>query len=180
MLAMMAWPRIKAFLYDYLIILCWMLVMIGMGLFLTKGPLADWWAATISTPERLDLVAFFVTILPVMIYFIVAESSQVGGSWGKRRIGLRVVDMKGERLSVTRALVRSAVKFTPWQLAHTAVMHISFVSPGAHAAPEWATWLLIGMWVLVGIFALGLTKFAGHRTIYDRLSGSRVVVAEPS
>ena len=74
-----AWPRIAAFLLDYLLILVYLVILALVGLFLTLGPLAEVWSTLVSTPPRRDLLAFFMTVFPVTAYFVVSERSPAGG-----------------------------------------------------------------------------------------------------
>ena len=168
-------PRIKAFAFDYLVILAYMAVLAGVGTWLTLGPLGDRWTQLMSSPVRADLVAFLMLVLPVALYFAFGEASEAGGTPGKRRVGLRVVGPGGARLGLARSAVRSGLKFLPWQLAHTAMFHIPGfpVSPGE--PPAWSPVLLAVAWLLVALYLLGLTPIFGGRTLYDRAAGSAVV-----
>ncbi len=171
------WLRIKAFLYDYLLILGYLAVLLAVGVFLRLGPLAERWSELLSTPGRQDLLAFATTVLPVVTYFVLCEASATAGTWGKKRVGLRVVGLDGERLRFRHALVRSIAKFAPWQMAHTAMFHIPVFPTATGDPPAWTMWLLVSMWVLVVLYVIGLTRFAGGRTLYDRLSCSQVIQA---
>ena len=68
-----AWPRIAAFLLDYLLILVYLGVLALVGLFLTLGPLGEVWSTLVSTPARRDLLAFFMTVFPVTAYFVLSK-----------------------------------------------------------------------------------------------------------
>lgn len=72
--------RIKAFLYDYLLIVAYLIVLSGIGGFLTLGPWSSAWSDLLSTPARTDLLAFLVSVLPVVLYFTAAESSAAGAT----------------------------------------------------------------------------------------------------
>ena len=111
-----AWSRAGAFLLDYVLILAYLGGLALAGLFLTLGPFGDAWAALVSTPARRDLLAFLTTVFPVTAYFVWSERSAAGATWGKRKLGLRVVDLQSDRISSGQALIRSVVKFTPWQI----------------------------------------------------------------
>lgn len=132
-------------------------------------------AKTHVSPERMDLLAFVTAVLPVILYFTLQESSVGGATWGKRRMGLRVVHMSGERLSRVRALVRSIVKFLPWQIAHTCLFHI----PGWPMEPqEPPVWVIAGLtlvWVAIGLYIVTQAVGPTRRTPYDWISGSRVL-----
>jgi uncharacterized RDD family membrane protein YckC len=102
------------------------------------------------------------------------ESSNRGATLGKRALRLRVVGSDGRRISVARGFFRSALKFAPWEIAHTAIWQIPgrpFVDPPG--AANWAGMVAAGVLALVWVGSL----FVGRRrTPYDRAAGTRVVV----
>jgi len=169
--------RLKAFLYDYLLILAYLGALAIVGTFLTVGPFAAEWSRFVSSPIRMDLFAFCVAVLPVVLYFALTESSSAAASWGKRRVGLRVLDGEGERMSRGRSLARSSLKFLPWQLSHTAMFHIPGFPADTGEPSGWTAVGLVLVWVLVGVYLLGITAIGGGRAIYDRLAGTSVVMA---
>ena len=170
-----AWRRIAAFLLDYLLILVYLGILALVGLSLALGPLSEAWSALVSTAARKDLLAFFTTVLPVMAYFVWSERSPAGGTWGKRKLGLRVVDAQSGRISRGQAVVRSVVKFTPWQMAHSALFHIPGFPMAPQDPPTWTVWMLSAMWLVVAAYLLGLTQWGGRRTLYDRISSTHVI-----
>lgn len=167
--------RIAAFTLDYLLIVGYLVVVSVAGLFLALGPLGDEWRAFVSNPIRMDLVAFVTTILPVMSYFTLLESSERGATWGKHRMSLRVVNLDGSRLSKGRALIRSSVKFLPWQLSHTCLFHIPGWPSAIEEPPTWVTVGFILVWVLIGFYVVALAVNPFGRAPYDWIAGSRVV-----
>ena len=169
--------RIAAFALYYLLITGYLVVLAIVGSILAFGPLKDGWQGLISSPERMDCLAFVTAILPVIFYFTLLESSEGGATWGKRRLGLRVVHMSGERLSRGRALVRSAVKFLPWQLAHTCLFHIPGWPMEAQEPPVWVLAGLVLTWVAIGFYVVPLAVGPTRRTPYDWISGSKVVLS---
>lgn len=127
----------------------------------------------LDSPFARDLVAFLTLILPVILSFTLQESSARQATFGKRRAGVQVVSAAGgSRLSFPRALLRSALKFLPWQMAHTAVFQIS---AGAESPLIWALSILAQLLVVVYVLTLWLGK--QHRTPYDWLAGTAVVRA---
>ena len=167
--------RVKAFLYDYLLIFAYLAVLSVAGTFLTLGPLAAEWSEFLSSPIRMDVFAFVASVLPVVTYFALSESSAAAATWGKKRLGLRVLGPGGGRLSKGRSFARAFLKFLPWQMAHTAMFHISGFPLASGEPPGWTVVLLVAAWTLVGVYLVGLTAFAGRRTVYDRLVGSSVL-----
>lgn len=109
-----------------------------------------------------------------------AESSTRGATWGKRRLGLRVVaDEDSARLPFGQALVRNAAKIgVPWQLGHTVAVGAAFggfdeADPLTIAATA-VTYPLLA--VMIGTVTLG-----SGRGIHDRLAQAHVttVVGPP-
>ena len=96
-----------------------------------------------------------------------------------RRAGLRVVGPGGTRLRLPRSVVRSGLKFLPWQMAHTAMFHIPGFPMSPGEPPAWSPVILSIAWLLVAAYLLGLTPIFGRRTLYDRIAGSTVVEADP-
>lgn len=137
------------------------------------------WNAFFSNPLRADLVAFMTTILPLSLYFAITESSASRGSWGKRKRGLRVATIDGQRLSFGNALARNLLKFVPWQIAHTCLFNIPGwpIQPGS--PPSWVMAGLILVWVLIGANIVSLLINPENRTLYDIVSGTRVGLLRP-
>jgi hypothetical protein len=79
-----------------------------------------------------------------------------------------------ERLSIARSIGRTALKFIPWELAHTCIWQISF------AVGEPSPLIIAGfalVWMLVVANVVSLVMRARRRAIYDRLAGTYVVAA---
>ena len=127
----------------------------------------------LASPWTTDLLAFLVLILPVILYFALQEGSQRQATWGKHKVGIKVVNAHGLKLSMRQALIRSAVKFFPWQLAHTCVIQIKF--------GQTSPWLVFGALlaqILVVTYVLSVLISKEHRAPYDWLSGAYVISEE--
>ncbi len=168
-------PRLLAFALDYLLIAAYALAL-AAATFLAADPLRGLLTALLATPASRDAVAFVTVVLPVILYFALQEGSARQGTWGKRKLGLRVTALDGGQLPLGRAFARALVKSLPWQVAHTCLFHI----PGwplAPAAPP--AWVIVGfalVWLLVITYLAMLGFSKSHRTPYDRLAGSQVLV----
>jgi uncharacterized RDD family membrane protein YckC len=171
--------RLKAFLFDFLIIFAYIVVLLGVGLGITTivGPLEEI-SPLFASPLFLDAMSFVVLILPVILYFSLQESSPRQATWGKRKAGIRVVNANGDKLSRKHAFVRSLVKFLPWQIAHTSIYHIE----GLPFAPVEPSPMVLGgfvlVYVLVGIYIASALISKKHRTPYDWAAGSYVIKAD--
>ncbi|HEX5506663.1 MAG TPA: RDD family protein [Thermomicrobiales bacterium] len=169
-----AWRRLLAFGVDYLVIAAYGGLLAGVG-FGARRLLGRGFAMPATPRARLvgHAVAFAALTVPVVLYFAWWEASAGGGTPGKRALGLRVVAEAGGRVPLGRALARAAVKFAPWELAHTALWD----TPGWPVDPrptgrDWAGYglsLALSGWYVVALFV------GSRRTPYDRVSGTRVV-----
>lgn len=164
--------RAAAFAFDYLWILGWLVVVVIVGV----GVRAAWpdAAATLfGDPISAELSGFLTVTLPVSLAFAIAEASPRGATWGKRRMRLRVESASGERIGFGRSCLRTALKFLPWELSHAAIWRFALADAGPEAVPITLislAWILIGVYVVTGLVG-------SRRTLYDRLSGTRVVEA---
>lgn len=159
-------PRLLAFLLDYVPIL----VYIGLlGLLAISIPPLQF---LFQHPVQADVVAFLILIVPVMLYFALQEGGARQATWGKHKMGIKVMQMGNARLSTRRALLRALIKFLPWQLAHTAI----YQSQPAGMLPQSAIWLLFLLaYGLVIVYVVLIWWSPTHRTIYDWVAGSAVV-----
>ncbi len=171
--------RLKAFAFDYLIIVSYILVLLVIGLAITMivGPI-DQAVPLFDSPIAMDVLAFLVLILPVVLYFTLQEGSARQATWGKHKAGIRVVDASGNRLTRTQALVRSLVKLLPWQIAHTCIFHVEGwpLAPTQPSPPVLAGFALV--YALVGLYAVSALISKQHRTPYDWVAGSYVTVVQ--
>lgn len=120
-------------------------------------------------PWRTQLLSLLLITLPVVLYFALSEASGRGATLGKRVLGLRVVALQGERLPLGRSLLRSGLKFAPWELAHTASYRIA----ASETVVTWQLGVVVLSLLLASLYVLSL--FLGsRRTPYDRAVGSRV------
>lgn len=159
-----------AFAFDFLFVAAYILVLVGLGVGTSRITSE---LVVVASPWTMDLFAFLVLILPVILYFALQEGSQRQATWGKHKVGIKVVNAQGQKLSGRQALIRSAVKFFPWQLAHTCVIQIWF----GRTSP----WLTIGALlaqVLVVTYVLSIMISKAHRAPYDWLSGADVIIEE--
>lgn len=125
-----------------------------------------------SHPPTAHVKAFLLLTIPAAAYLSLAEASFSGATLGKHFMGIRVISVAGGRLSIFRSMLRSAIRFIPWELAHSAVWRVRF---GAEFSLHSIPFLLIA-----GTYALVLANIASqlldhrHRAIYDFIAGSEV------
>lgn len=168
--------RVKAFLLDYLVIAAYtiILALVTFGLaketdnqLLTLEP--------IKTPALADGMAFATLVLPVILYFTLLESSDRQASWGKTIVGIRVATAAGNQVSRTQAFIRSAFKFLPWQIAHTAMFHIEGWPLAPLAPTPLVLTAFILVWLLVALTVVSIFLTSGRRSHYDWIAGTEVV-----
>ena len=165
------WKRAGAFALDYIIILLYLLIL-GLIFFLINNSLVDATSWLFADRARAQLSGFLLVTLPVTLYFALSESSPQRATWGKRRLGLQVTDYDAERISVWRSLVRTTLKFIPWEIAHTFVWTIAF-SPAD--TPAWVNVSIILVYALIGLNLAFLIFTKKHQTIYDLLAKTCVI-----
>jgi len=168
--------RVGAFLLDYLIIAAYLVLLVIISVGLGFGPLRSVFRAIFADPNRSEFSAFLLLVLPVVLYFALLECSSWQATWGKRKMGLRVIDTHGARLSFPRSLVRSLLKFAPWELAHACLWRI----PGWPLAPATPSPVitagLVLVWVLVAAYLVSMLVSKKHQALYDWIAGTLVIV----
>jgi uncharacterized RDD family membrane protein YckC len=168
--------RIAAFLLDYLIIVVYIFLLIIVSVALGSGPLRQVLQGLFANPNSSEISAFLLLVLPAILYFALYESSSWQATWGKRKIGLRVINAQGETLSFGRSLVRSLIKFLPWELAHACLWRIPGWPFNPQTPPVIITAGLILVWVIAGVYLISLLLSKKRQTIYDMIAGSFVVL----
>ncbi len=167
--------RTLAFLLDYIFIAAYLVVLTVVSISLGFGPLRADFLRLFADPNSSEITAFLLLVLPVILYFALFECSAWQATWGKRKVGLLVTDTHGKRLSLGRSLLRSVLKFVPWELTHACLWRI----PGWPLAPKVFPPIimagLILVWVIVGVYVVSLFISKTHQTVYDLLAGARVV-----
>ncbi len=169
----LALRRLLAFLVDYGVMVLFVVVISAVG-FAIRSQLGVTSSGSMTFQQRLlaQALVFATVMLPILLYFAVSESSRWQATIGKRVLRLQVTDDHGGRPRLLRTLLRTAVKFSPWELAHTGVWHVPgtpFVSePAAFSYGIWITALLLALWWFASIW------LGDGRTPYDRVAGTVV------
>lgn len=165
--------RLLAWLIDWVLILLWAAVVaaVGVPLYLS-GVMGK------MPPVALNLVSALVLVIPVTITLAALESGRRSATFGKRIRLLRVVESaSGAPVSFRRALVRNAAKVAiPWAFGHAAVYAI--VESSRSGSVPVGVWILTASaYILPLVYLVSLFTGTG-RTLYDLLSGTRVIRAE--
>jgi uncharacterized RDD family membrane protein YckC len=167
--------RLLAFAYDYILVAIYIGIVAGLATFVP--PLNRFFMGIFANAVMSDLAAFVLLILPVILYFGLSEGSTQASTWGKRRAGLRVVAKNGTPVGYGSALMRSALKFLPWQLGHTAVFQSLYAGENSSLG---SLILFILAYGLAIVYLLYLWRRPDHRTPYDLLARTAVIVPRGS
>lgn len=165
------WARVVAFAFDYLAIALYLILLATIGL-VVNSAFPDITPTLFGNPVSGQITGFLTATLPVTLYFALLESSPWQATWGKRRQRLKVIRSNGERLTRTRAIGRTVLKFIPWELAHTCIWQIGF---GRQEPSPMITAGFVLVWILVGANVVRLWISPTRQTLYDWLAGTYVV-----
>lgn len=159
--------RIIAFLYDYLIFLAYGILIAAVSIVLKPF----FFPLFTGSPFIAEITGFIMITLPFTLYFAFSESSQGQGTWGKRKMGIRVVDNYGNRIGFRRSLVRSSMKFLPWEIAHFVVWQ--FTLPSGYS-DVFLSSMLGGVYMICFLYVtVPLTNFR-KKSVYDWIAGTEV------
>ncbi len=169
----LALRRTGAMLLDMLVVYAWIIVLTLLS-FAVNAIIPFHGALGTSYVAR-HLVGFFTLTLPIVMYFALMEGTPRQASWGKRRLGLRVVARRGGAASMGQRLLRNAVKFLPWEMVHTH-MHLNpgFMMTGETSPAGW----MLGIYVPCGLallYVLQVFAAKNGRTIYETWSGTATI-----
>lgn len=166
--------RLKAFMIDYLFILAYLIGILLVNMFGLPS-LKNLFTGSLVTAQ---FTGFLLVTLPVSLYFIISDSVIGGQSFGKKKIGIRVVDHKGAALSVPRTTVRTLLKFLPWELSHYLVYRLIYMADGEVPL----NYTLTGGLIYALLFAYILTAiFTKKKTsLYDIAVKTQVITVSSS
>ena len=167
--------RLLAFGVDYALISVYLLVLVVASLAVLGSGARDAYLQVWSTSWSAEAAGFLLLTMPVVLYFAILESSPARSTLGKRALRLQVVAIAGGSLSLGRSILRSSLKFAPWELAHFTIWHVVYGGGGGNTPPSWSYLTLGAVYFFVGIYLLTLFIGPSHRTIYDRIAGASVV-----
>ncbi|WP_235549278.1 MULTISPECIES: RDD family protein [unclassified Paenibacillus] len=157
--------RIMAFFLDYIIILGYIILLIGVS-FLARPQLIPLFT---TNPLLAEITGFLFITLPVYLYFAVCEGSKSHATWGKRKMGIVVAGIYGQPIGFGSSLFRSALKFIPWELAHFTIWHM--VIPSEY--PNYLIYSLLGtVYGLVLIYMISPLWSKNNQTVYDSIVGT--------
>ncbi|ANU18231.1 hypothetical protein BBI11_14815 [Planococcus maritimus] len=163
------WIRARAFLWDYLWISLYLVLLALVAVFVVPD-IQDLFQGSLAVAQ---LAGFLLVTVPVSLYFAVFDSKHFNGSFGKVKMKIQVVDSNGKAVNLMRSAVRIALKFTPWELSHFLVYRL--VGNGEGNIPAIWMWLGAGIYGLLFLYVLTAVLSKDKRTLYDWLSGTKVI-----
>jgi len=115
--------------------------------------------------------------LPAWTYFALADRSHGGATLGKHWLSLRTEADGRRRVGRGQALVRTAVKMVPWEIAHAS----SFLFTPALGEFTVGNWIGIGAsYTLSFVYLFIAWCTRGHRSLHDFAASTSVEQASAS
>lgn len=155
--------RTGAYVIDYLCIIGYAIVLLLVTVFIVQPDMSDE-TMRIGGAAFMQLVGFITLTGPVVVIMSLLEASRWQASPGKMLMKLRVMRPDSRPLTLPRSLGRNALKFLPWEIAHTGV-HQSMVTD--HALP-WLGIVLSNVAMLLVVLYFSSCIMGRGRTVYDR------------
>lgn len=171
--------RFLALIIDYIVIIGYMGVLILTFLTvyqLRGGGIPNW--IELYGAAGAQMMGFAVLTLPVVAYFIISERCCYGATLGKRVESLQVAPIGAKDLSWSRVIVRNAVKFLPWELAHTAVYQLMAALQRGTEPSMRVMSLLLAANVLPILYLVVISMRRDRRGPHDMIAGTMVVRRE--
>lgn len=156
--------RMRELFYDYLVILGYLLLLFALAM-------AVYTLIFHGIPNMSEfgaqVVALFSSVVPMVLIFSYLDYAK-GGSFGKKRAGLKLVF---RHKSAKNSLLRNVIKFLPWQLGHMGTIHGMYTDFGALSI----AFSYLGL--LLAAMLLCMTFFRkDKRHLGDLLAGTQVQV----
>lgn len=117
--------RVYAFLLDFFVIAIYGIFVVGTISFVFRPYIESLFS---SSPVTAELAGFVMITLPVSLYFILCDCSKWQGTLGKKKMGISVVDGFRQRIGIGRSVVRTVIKFLPWEVAHFGIWQLMLPS----------------------------------------------------
>ncbi|WP_033540971.1 RDD family protein [Planococcus sp. CAU13] len=163
------WIRLKAFTLDYILVFLYLCFILLVTTVLVPG-LQNYFTGPLGIAQ---LTGFLLVTLPISLYFAIGDSALFNGTFGKRKMRIQAVDRDERPIGLLRSIFRIFLKFLPWELSHFLVYRLVHLGEG-----EFPLYLmLIGGLIYLLIFAYILSAIFSkeNRSLYDRLSGTKVL-----
>ena len=161
--------RFKAFMLDYLLIFAYLVVLAIFNILIFPSVQSLFNGSLVLA----QFTGFLMVTLPVSLYFIISDSVIGRQSFGKRRMGIKVVNERNETLPILRAIFRTILKFLPWELSHYLVYRLVYLGDGEVPL----NYYIIGGIIYALMFAYILTALftKRKRSLYDIVVKTQVI-----
>ncbi|MER2169413.1 RDD family protein [Paenisporosarcina quisquiliarum] len=161
--------RFKAFMLDYLLIFAYLVVLAIFNILIFPSVQSLFNGSLVLA----QFTGFLMVTLPVSLYFIISDSVIGRQSFGKRRMGIKVVNERNETLPILRAIFRTILKFLPWELSHYLVYRLVYLGDGEVPL----NYYIIGGIIYALMFAYILTALftKRKRSLYDIVGRTQVI-----
>lgn len=118
------WKRLVAYILDWIILtIIGVIVLVGAGMLMASKGLDP---ESEDAMLRVGLASDMVTLFIAWLYYAGMESSGKQATLGKLALGMKVTDIKGERISFLRATVRQFSKILSFLLFLIGFIMIAF------------------------------------------------------
>lgn len=157
--------RLAAYLIDVCLlfaILAPTALLVETALGIMPQTMSQVWAATV--------ISFSI---PAWLYFILSDCSRSGATVGKKLLHLKVVGAGGGQIGWLRALLRTAIKLLPWEMAHLFGFALA-----EHLGQAWQAAGLFSANGLVLIYLAVLVSQRGRRSVHDLVARSEVTESQ--
>ncbi|MDX2066905.1 MAG: RDD family protein, partial [Haliscomenobacter sp.] len=140
--------RIAAALLDYCFVVGYAMLLFGL-IALLFG--VEKMGSLELSPVAGQLIAFSTLTLPVFLYFFLQEKSARKGTIGKRALRLQVVMIQDSANHTRGILIRTVLKFLPWEIAHWGIQWMAFYTKKGMELPIWV-WIILVVPQVVAFF----------------------------
>lgn len=161
--------RFKAFMLDYLLIFAYLVVLAIFNILIFPSVQSLFNGSLVLA----QFTGFLMVTLPVSLYFIISDSVIGRQTFGKRRMGIKVVNERNETLPILHAILRTILKFLPWELSHYLVYRLVYLGDGEVPL----NYYIVGGIIYALMFAYILTALftKRKRSLYDIVVRTQVI-----
>ena len=161
--------RFKAFMLDYLLIFAYLVVLAIFNILIFPSVQSLFNGSLVLA----QFTGFLMVTLPISLYFIISDSVIGRQSFGKRRMGIKVVNERNETLPILHAIFRTILKFLPWELSHYLVYRLVYLGDGEVPL----NYYIVGGIIYALMFAYILTALftKRKRSLYDIVVKTQVI-----
>ncbi len=124
-----------------------------------------------ATGQEISVNILWNFSLPTWLYFTLSDSSKRGATLGKRFLGLKVTSKTTNDISLSRAVLRTAIKLLPWELVHISAFALSADLSQFSVLQFIGVGIANALWLTYSVVAVA-TK--GRRSVHDLIVKTEV------